>query len=558
MRQLAQEHPATNATLSAEVLPFTQSPRGPQRMLNAALLVLQAIMLLLLLAVCGNTANLVLARASARQREVGVRLALGAGRWRVTRLFLAENILLAVAGAGLGALMAVWGTKALLVLPLTGLPLKLETSVDLWGLVFAVALGIGSGLLFGAAPASQLARIDPHAAFRGGVKAGGRSRTRNILMGVQVGLALIVLIIAGVFLRSFLETRDTDPGFRREGILLAAYDLSGRSLTREQSRTFAARVIERLRAIPGVEGVAISSSVPLDIHGLPSRVFTVEGHARGDGAFDRALTNTVTPAYFETLRIPIRKGTGFAALHDPDAAAHAIVNEAFVDRYLPTMEPVGRRIDARGRTYVIAGVVANSLYNAFGEPPTPIIYFSYRDATPSQGEIHVRTRPGSETAVAPDVRRIVGEIDPEVPVFNIRTLTDHVETNLVFRRIPARMFSVLGPLLLLLAAVGVYAVVAYAVSLRTTEIGVRIALGGTGRRVVALFVAQSLSVIVTGAAVGWAVAFVVALNALPAGAIDIPVFAGIPAMLLTVAAVACWLPARRATRVDPAIALRAE
>jgi predicted permease len=558
MRQLARTYPATNSQITGEVLSFTQSPRGPQRLMNTALLILQAVMLLLLLAVCGNAANLVLARASARQREMGVRLALGAGRWRVTRLLLVENVLLAVAGALGGALIAVWGTKALLTLPLTGLPLKLDTTVDGWGLAFAMSLGVACGLLFGAAPALQFARLDAHTAFRRGSTAAGRSRTRNALMAVQVGLALVVLLIAGVFLRSFMETRDTDPGFRREGILLAAYDLSGRNLAPPQARVFAARLLDRLGTIPGVERVAISSSVPLDIHGLPSRVFTVEGHARDDGGFDRALTNTVTPGYFEVMGIPLRSGSDFGDLKQPGDRPQAIVNEAFVRRYLQKVEPLGRRLEARGRTYVIGGIVGNSISNAFGEPPTPVIYFSYRDATPAQGEVHLRTRPGTETTVAPQVRRLVRELDPEVPVYNVRTLTDHVETNLVFRRIPARMFAVLGPLLLLLAAVGVYAVVAYAVSLRTAEIGVRLALGATEQRVIGQFLAQSLRVIAIGATIGWVVAFVIALRVLPGNAIDVRVFAGVPALLLSVAALACWIPARRAARVDPVLALRAE
>jgi ABC-type antimicrobial peptide transport system permease subunit len=218
--------------------------------------------------------------------------------------------------------------------------------------------------------------------------------------------------------------------------------------------------------------------------------------------------------------------------------------------------PLGRRLELRGRTYTIIGVARNALYNAFGEPPTPIIYLSYRDRPSAFGEIHVRTRAGAETAAAPDVRRVVSDLDPELPVFDVRTLNDHIESNLILRRIPARMFAVLAPLLLLLAATGIYAVVSYNVSLRTTEIGVRLALGATGRRIVSEFVADSLRVIAAGAIAGWLIAFVLAIDVLAGGPVDIPVFAGVPAILLAVAALACWLPARRATRVDPAVALR--
>jgi ABC-type antimicrobial peptide transport system permease subunit len=201
--------------------------------------------------------------------------------------------------------------------------------------------------------------------------------------------------------------------------------------------------------------------------------------------------------------------------------------------------------------------VKTSLYNAFGEPPTPMIYFSYRDRPYATGEIHLRTRPGAESAIASDLRAVVRDLDPELPVYDVRTLSDHIEANLIFKRIPARMFAVLGPLLLLLAAIGIYAVVAYAVSLRTTEIGVRLALGATTGRVVAQFVGEHLLVVGVGALAGWVAAFaaVVAVLAIP---FDAAVFAGVPAVLLTVAAAAAWWPARRVSRVDPMLALRAE
>ena len=557
MRQLSQEYPDTNATLQGEVLPFWQFSRGPQRFLVTALAFLQAIMLLLLVAVCGNTANLMLARASARQREMGMRLALGAGPWRIVRLLLVENMMLALVGAGLGVAIGVWGTRALGAVPLTiGLPINFETHVDLAGLVFAATLGVTCGAIFGAAPAVQLARLDPQVAFRAGSTYYGRSRLRNALMAIQVTLALVVLVTAGLFLQSFLETRDTDPGFRREGVLLAAYDLTGRNTEDGFARAFAGRLLERLRALPSVEGVAIASSVPLDIHGLPSRVFTVDGWVRAEAGFDQALANTVTPGYLAVMGIPLVAGTDFAEFGDTTLPPQVIVNEEFVRRYLARLEPLGRRLQARGRSYLIAGVARNSLYNAFGEPPTPIIYFSYRDSPTRVGEIHLRTRGGSDTAVASAVRRTVRDLDPELPVYNVRTLTAHVETNLLFRRIPARMFAVLGPMLLVLAAIGIYAVVSYTVAQRTTEIGVRLALGATPRGVVAQFVRESLAVIAVGALAGWAIALSGVIVFYGDGAIDVRIFVGVPALLMAVAASACWLSASRAARCDPMAALR--
>jgi predicted permease len=559
MRRLAAEYPQTNATVGGEVLRIWQPPRGPQRMLTAAVALLQALMLLLLLAVCGNAANLVLARASARQREMGIRLALGATPRRLVALVLVENLVLALAGAALGTAIAVWGTEGLRAGPMIrGVPLKFQTSIDGTGVAFAVALGVLCGLLVAVVPALQLARAGAHLAVRAGAAAAGRHRLRHALMGIQVGIALAVLVAAAIIFRSFMETRGDDPGFRRDGVLLATYDFAGRGATGGATRAFAARLLDALRTLPAVESAAIASSVPLDIHGLPSRTFALEGRARADADPDQALVNTVTPGYLDLMGIRLVGGTDFALLDDDDRPPEAIVNEEFVRRYLDRAHPLGRRLAVRGRPVTIVGVARNSLYNAFGEPPAPIIYLSYRDWPSSLGEIHLRARAGSGATLAPEVRRVVRALDPELPLFNVRTLSEHVEANLVFRRIPARMFAVLAPLLLALTSIGIYAVVAYTVSLRTTEIGVRVALGATTNQVVRQLVGESLAVAAIGGLAGWSLALVGARNLAASRASDVAVFAGVPLVLLAVAGVACWLPARRAARLDPAAALRAE
>ncbi len=564
MNGLARTFPASYTRMRAEALTFLQAPRGPLRLLIAALAALQGLMLLLLLAVCGNTTNLVLARASARQREIGIRLALGATPWRAASAVLSENILLGVAGAVVGFAIAAWWTPALIALPLSGLPIRFQTQVDRVALVFAMLLGIACGLLAGAAPAFQVSRLDPHVAFRGGSRSAGRSRMRDVLMASQVGLALVVLIVAGLFLRSFADTRGTDTGFRREGTLLAAYDLTGRPTPGDRSayaRTFASRLLAGLCSQPSIGAAAISSSVPLDIHGLPSRTFVLEGHVRADGTLDDALSNTVTPGYLSLMGIPILAGHDFAALDDPAAPSQVIVNEAFVYRYLDGLPPedaLGRRLRVRDDWYAIVGVARNSLYEAFGEAPTPIAYFSYRDRTLLSGEIHVRGRSGLDASVSADLRQVVRGLDPDLPLFNVRTMADHIETNLVFRRVPARLFSVLGPLLLLLAASGIYAVVSYTVSQRSKEVAVRLALGATSRRVVTELVVQNVAIAAVGALAGWLLTFVVAFDVIGVETIDAAVFAGVPLLLLIVTAFACWLPARRVTLMDPMAVLRNE
>ena len=560
MAELAQLYPATNSSTQGNVVVFWRAGRGPQGFLFQAIAILQGVMLVLLLAVCGNTANLVLARASARQREIGVRLAVGAGAWRVIRLLLVENLVLGLLGAGVGTLVAMWGTNALRAVPLLTMafPVRFQTSVDAMGLTFAIVLGVVCALIFGAVPAMQLARLDLQQALRSGGGVVGRRGMRNVLMAAEAGLALVVLIVAGLFFQSFRETREVDPGFRREGLLLTAYDLSGRGVTGEGGRDYARRLLERLRAIPEVEFAAIATQVPLDIHGLPLQAFALEGRAQVNGALDRALRNTVTPDYFKVMGIALVKGSHFASLDDTSLPPQAIVNEEFVRRYVAGAEPLGRRLQAGSRTYTITGVVRNSLYESFSESPTPIIYFSYRDRPSIQGEIHLSTRAGSETMLATSVARAVREVDQSLPVYNVRSMTQHLETSLALRRIPARMFIVLGPLILALAAVGIYAVVAYTVSYRTTEIGVRLALGATAGGVVLQIVRESLRFVLAGSVVGWLLVLFVYTRLPWVNTIDRLAFFGVPAVLLVVATLACWIPARRASRITPMMALRSE
>ena len=296
MRELSLTYPATNQTLRAEMMSFANPPRGPQRMIGAALGLLQALMLLVLIAVCGNTANLLLARASVRQREFGVRLALGAARWRVGGLIVLEALLLALAGTAGGIVLAVWGTQALRAGEISGaLPIRFQTEIDAFGLAVAVGLGLLSAGLAAAAPAWFMARMEPQQALRTGTWRASRSPVRQALMGIQVALALFVLVVAGLFFQRFQESRDTDPGFRADGVLLAAYDLTGRGTDAQTNRQFASRLLRALQAMPGVESVALASSVPLDIHGLPSRAFLLKGRSRSQADPDRGAVEHRDP-----------------------------------------------------------------------------------------------------------------------------------------------------------------------------------------------------------------------------------------------------------------------
>jgi predicted permease len=560
MSELANAFPETNGRISGELRPFWKAARGPQMMFLTALGILQAVMLLVLLAVCGNTANLVLARASTRHREVGVRLALGAGPGAVIRLMLVENLLLGLFGAAVGMLIAWWGTEALRAMPPFGaFPVRFQTSLDGWGLLFAAALGIVSGLIFGAAPALQLGRIDPQQALRSGSKGAGRSAIRDGLMALQCGLALLVLVVAGLFFQSFVETRDTNPGFRIEGLLLATYDLGPLTPTDDYARRFAAQLLDRLERVGSVESAALANAMPLDIHGLPMRAFTIEGRAQTTQQRELALSNIVSPGYFKTMGIPIVAGGDFADLSDTSSPPQVIVNEEFVRRYIAPGDPIGRLLRNNDADFTIVGVAKNSTYDAFGEPPTPAFFLSFRDRPRWLGEIHLRARPGAETLLASEVQRAVRDLDASLPVYNVRTMAEHVERNLFLRKIPARMFVVIAPLLLALVAIGIYAVVSYSVSQRTTEIGVRIALGASADRVMRQIVKEGLLVASSGLIFAWVIAGMVTMHLFTGGGPGAwTVLMVVPVVLLVVAAVSCWLPARRATLVDPVVALRSE
>jgi predicted permease len=560
MGELAATFPETNGRITGEIIPYWRAARGPQMMFLTALGILQGVMLLVLLAVCGNTANLVLARASTRYREVGVRLALGAAPGTVVRLMLVENLMLGLMGAALGMLIAWWGTEALRAMPPYGaFPVRFQTSLDGVGLLFATALGIISGLIFGAVPALQLGRVDPQQALRSGSKSAGRSAIRDGLMALQCGLAMLVLVVAGLFFQSFAETRDTNPGFRIEGLLLATYDLGPLAPTDDYARQFAAQLLDRLERVPSVESAALANAMPLDIHGLPMRGFALEGRAQTTQQQEQALSNIVSPGYFKTMGIAIVAGNDFAGLADTSSPPQAIVNEEFVRRYIAPADPIGRRLRNSDIDFTIAGVAKNSTYDAFGEPPTPAFFLSFRDRPRWLGEIHVRARPGAETLLASEVQRAVRELDASLPVYNVRTMAEHVERNLFLRKIPARMFVVIAPLLLALVAIGIYAVVSYSVSQRTTEIGLRIALGASSDRVMRQIIKEGLMVASSGLIFAWLIAGMVKMHLFTGGGPGAwTVLMIVPVVLLAVAAVSCWLPARRATLVDPVVALRAE
>jgi predicted lysophospholipase L1 biosynthesis ABC-type transport system permease subunit len=316
-------------------------------------------------------------------------------------------------------------------------------------------------------------------------------------------------------------------------------------------------LLNQLRGIPAMEQAALATSVPLDIHGMPSRRYRLEGQTRSDGSVDEALTNTVTPGYFETMKIPLVAGGDFADLRDRIAPPQAVVNEAFAQHFgLESRAIVGRKVTTGESAFTIVGVVKDSVAVSFGEATQPFIYLSWRDRPSAMAEIHVRTRPGFETVVTSAVRDAVRQLDATLPLYNVRTLAGHVDANQVFRRIPARMFIVLGPLVLLLVAVGIYAVVAHAVAQRRREIATRVALGATARQVSRALAAETMRVVVFGMAAGGIVAVMIDPQALGGHLGDTLLLAGVAAVFLATAWLASWWPARAACAIDPIAALK--
>ncbi len=560
-RQMIATHPGTNQGLDYHLLPLWRSPRGGE-IVVVGLVTLQVFATLILIIVCANTANLLLARASARQKEIGIKLALGAGPGRILAQLLAESVTLALLGAGAGLFIALWGNEAMRQMPVPGgLPVRIDPQLDTTSLLFAVGLGTFCGIAFGLAPALQLARGDVLHALRGGRGAiGGRSRIRDTLVGVQVGVALVVLVLAGLHLKSFRNSLQATPGFDQHRVMLANLDLGGRGYTRDTGRVFLDQLIQKLETAPGIARVSFASQAPLDLRGMATGVISVEGQP-----FDaerKILYYSASPGYAATMGVPIVAGRDLSPLVRPELPLDALINEEMARRYWPGTSPVGRRFEIGGVFYEIAGVVRNIKYVALNEPPRAAAWLTARAQTFSTPTLHVRAQQGDPRALLSLIRAAVRSLDSELPILDPRSLAQHLESNLFMQRVPAQMLSVLGPLALALPAIGLYAVLAYSLAQRTQEIGVRLTLGATPTGVVRHMMWQHLRIVLIAIALGWCLALYLGwfLRAqfvgVPLG--DLTVYAGAPALLLVVATVACWLPARKAAEVDPMNALRAE
>jgi predicted permease len=530
--------------------------------LAAPLKLLMGVVGFVLLIACANIANLSLARASARRKEIAVRLAIGAGRWRVVRQLLTESAILAALGCGGGLLVAQWLTGFLLGFQqqTNYIPRALDGSLDERALGFTLGLSLVTGIVFGLAPALVASRPDFAAALKSDTpglwSAARRSGLRNLLVVTQVALSIVVLIGAGLCVKSLRTLQAIDTGFEPAKVVTASFDLGRSEYSEERGRQFISQLSQRVAALPGVESVSFAVIVAFsDVPWISPA--TIEGYQPQPNermAFDY---NFVGPNYFQTVGSSILRGREFTAQDTAGAPRVFMINEATAQRYWPGQEAVGKRLN-RGE---VIGVVRNSKEKGLTMDARPAIYAPLLQSFIPDLTLHVRTATPSQTLLAA-VRREIQALDPALPVYNIGTLAQQKDGMLYTERLAATLLTLFSLLALSLAAIGIYGVLSYSVAERTREMGVRLALGASPRDLLALVIGQGLTLTLIGLIIGLGASF--ALTRLIAkllygvSATDPLTFVVIPLLLTGVALLACWLPARRATRVDPLVALRYE
>jgi macrolide transport system ATP-binding/permease protein len=519
---------------------------------------------LVLLIACANVANLLLARASARRREIAVRLALGASRRRLVRQLLTESLLLALLGAGAGLILTQWTAG---MLPRFFAPGDLDGvnfSPDWRVLAFTLGVALITGVVFGLVPALQATRLNLIPSLKDETGSYGqrlrRLALRNVLVISQLALSLVLLICAVLFVRGLRQAVQSDLGFAANSLLEASIETEGAALTPQQSEAFYQQTLERVSTLPGVQSATLVAFVPLSGGGYRRRT-AVEGYQPQPNEDTELNTNIIGPNYFNTMGIPIVAGRDFNAQDRTGSPAVVIVNEVLARRYLGG-NALGKRLRfGSGQFREIVGVVRNAKYRNLREEPLPFIYTPLAQEPQSGMTLIVRAA-GDPSALVGVVRSEVAAINKDVPLFAVQTMNQRIGDQLATDRVIAVLLSVFGGCALLLAAIGIYGVVGYAVAQRTHEIGIRIALGADQRDILKLIVSQGMVLTVIGAGIGLALALAATqlLKSLLFGisATDPLTFVSVVVVLVGVALLACYLPARRAMKVDPLVALRYE
>ncbi|MGA3042160.1 MAG: ABC transporter permease [Bryobacteraceae bacterium] len=567
-RRLEQAYPATDTGWGITLFPMAEMFTG--RIRPVLLILLGAVGLLLLIA-CANLANLLLARAATREKEIAIRGALGAGRRRLIRQLLTESLLLAMAGGALGLVLAAWGVRLLRSVVPDMFPMLQQMSVDAPVLAFTFGISMLTGLLFGLVPAWRSSHTDLNTTLKEAAgrseSAGGSQRIRSFLLASEVALAVLLSVSAGLLLRSFERVTAVDPGVRTANILTMNVSLPEVKYDTPLKRaTFYKDLIERLDTLPGVRSAGAVLFLPLRVSMLSFRIgvngFTIEGRPPvPQDQEPEADYRTATPDYFNTMGIALRQGRLFDQHDDQDAKRVALVNEAMVRKHFAHENPLGKHI-LMGKAIEIVGVVADAKLYGLDAPVEPAIYVPLAQQPGNLAMAVVVRTEGDPAAAASAVRREILKLDPEQPISNVRTMQTVLSDSLMLRRVSMMLLAVFASLALMLATVGIYGLTAYSVSRRTHEIGLRVALGASQSHILRLVVGRGLVTSLIGAGIGVAAAFALTrgLSAMLYGvtATDPLVFAGVPLLLIAVSVLASYVPARKATRIDPLVALRYE